>query len=96
MISTTAYFQNYLIIFFLLVEATKAAVTRAGDVDLLVNNAGIFIGQSFLDTTPEAWDKVMHVNCRAALVVSQIVAKNLIARKQPGSIVNVSSQVMQT
>ncbi len=55
-----------------LADATRDAVTRAGDVDLLVNNAGIFIGQSFLETTTEAWDKVMAVNVRSALVVSQV------------------------
>lgn len=33
------------------------------------NNAGVFIGQSFLDTTVEAWDKVMNVNVRAGFVV---------------------------
>jgi len=74
------------------VEETRKAVQSIGDIDLLVNNAGIFIGQSFLDTTPEAFDKTIAVNTRSVLIVSQIFAKKLIERKKPGAIVNISSQ----
>lgn len=64
---------------------------EAGDIDLLVNNAAIVILQSLLDTSVEAWDAQMNINLRAVLIVSQIVAKNMIARGVAGSIVNVSS-----
>lgn len=70
----------------------RAAVERAGPVDLLVNNAGISVPQSFLDTTDEAFDRTIAVNVRAALVVSQVVARAWIARRHPGVIVNLSSQ----
>lgn len=73
-------------------EATRAAVLEAGAIDLLVNNAGISIPQSFLETTPDAFDATMNVNVRAALVVSQVVARGLIERGSSGAIVNVSSQ----
>ncbi|XP_078692984.1 L-xylulose reductase-like [Branchiostoma floridae x Branchiostoma belcheri] len=72
-------------------EATKSAVESVGPIDLLVNNAGIVILQSFLDVTLDAFDKVMHVNVRAAMQVSQIVAKGMVERGTGGSIVNVSS-----
>lgn len=74
------------------VEATKRAITAIGNVDLLVNNAGIAKNAPFLDATAEDFDATMAVNVRAIVVVSQIVAKNMIARKVPGAIVNVSSQ----
>jgi NAD(P)-dependent dehydrogenase (short-subunit alcohol dehydrogenase family) len=45
-------------------ETTRIALEHAGDIDLLVNNAGIFIGQSFLETTTEAWDKVRSSSVR--------------------------------
>lgn len=73
-------------------EATKNAVEAVGPVDLLVNNAGINVLQPFLDVTVEAFDSIMAVNVRAALVVSQVVARGLIARGAGGAIVNVSSQ----
>jgi NAD(P)-dependent dehydrogenase (short-subunit alcohol dehydrogenase family) len=64
---------------------------RAGDIDLLVNNAAVTIPESFLETSVESWDYTMAVNLRAALVVSQVVAKGMIKRGVAGSIVNVSS-----
>jgi NAD(P)-dependent dehydrogenase (short-subunit alcohol dehydrogenase family) len=72
-------------------EAKRAAVA-AGRVDLLVNNAGISIPQSFLDTTSEAFDATMAINVRAAMIVSQVVARQMIGRGAGGAIVNISSQ----
>lgn len=72
-------------------EARRAA-EDAGQVDFLVNNAGISILQSFFDTTVEAFDEIMAVNVRAALLVSQVIARKMVASGKPGAIVNVSSQ----
>ncbi|WP_407572682.1 SDR family oxidoreductase [Deinococcus altitudinis] len=72
-------------------EAERAA-RSAGDIDLLVNNAGVAVLQSFLETTPDAFDRTMAVNVRAAMIVAQVVARGLIRRGVPGAIVNVSSQ----
>ncbi len=72
-------------------DATRAAAERAGEVDLLVNNAGIAVLQPFLETTPEALDRTMAVNVRAVMVVSQVVAAGMVQRGRGGSIVNVSS-----
>ncbi len=72
-------------------EARRAAAA-AGEIDLLVNNAGISIPQPFLDTTVEAFDATMAVNVRAVLLVSQVIAASMIRRGQGGAIVNVSSQ----
>jgi len=70
----------------------KRAAEAAGRVDLLVNNAGITILQPFLDTTPEAFDATIAVNTRAAMIVSQVVVRQMIARGTGGAIVNLSSQ----
>jgi len=72
--------------------AAREVAERAGEVDLLVNNAGISVPQSFFDTTVDAFDATMAVNVRAALVISQVVAAGMIHRGQGGAIVNVSSQ----
>jgi len=73
-------------------RAARVAAEQAGEIDLLVNNAGISIPEPFLETTVEAFDATMAVNVRALLVVSQIVAAGLIRRERPGAIVNLSSQ----
>jgi NAD(P)-dependent dehydrogenase (short-subunit alcohol dehydrogenase family) len=73
-------------------QQARAAAEQAGRVDLLVNNAGISIPQSFLETTVEAFDATMAVNVRAALILSQVVARGMIKRGQGGAIVHLSSQ----
>lgn len=73
-------------------QATRLAAEKAGPIDLLVNNAGISIPQPLLATTAEAFDQTMAVNVRAALIVTQVIAQGMLARKIKGTIVNVSSQ----
>lgn len=72
--------------------AVAAAVRQAGAVDFLVNNAGISMPQSFLETTADAFDRTMAINVRAAMLVAQVVARDWIARRHAGVIVNLSSQ----
>jgi NAD(P)-dependent dehydrogenase (short-subunit alcohol dehydrogenase family) len=72
-------------------DSAKRAAEQAGDIDLLVNNAAIAILEPFLKTSVDAWDKTMAVNLRAVLLVSQVVARQMIERGVAGSIVNVSS-----
>jgi len=72
-------------------EAEEAA-KKAGEVDLLVNNAGIAILESFLETKVENFDKVMNVNLRQVFIISQVIARGMIQRGAGGAIVNISSQ----
>ncbi|XP_015509211.2 L-xylulose reductase [Neodiprion lecontei] len=76
-------------------NATKDALQSVTPVDHLVNSAGMFRGHAFLDVTAEDVDESFNINFKAAINVSQIVAKDLIARGKPGSIVNISSQASQ-
>ena len=73
-------------------DAAHQAAEQAGEVHLLFNNAGVSIPQPFLDTTAEAFDKTIAVNVRAAMIVSQVVARRMIERGEGGAIVNLSSQ----
>jgi len=73
-------------------EETRNAAERAGAMDYLVNNAGISIPESFLETDYDHFEKTLRVNLGAALIVSQVVAKDLICRRAAGAIVNISSQ----
>ena len=58
----------------------------------MVNNAGVSIPQPLLETTVEAIDKTLAINVRAVLVITQVIAKNMISRGCGGAIVNLSSQ----
>lgn len=72
-------------------SAARGAAEAAQPVNLLVNCAGIVELQPFLDTSVDAFDTIMAVNVRAAMIVAQQCARNMIGRGVGGSIVNVSS-----
>lgn len=69
----------------------KKAAERALPIDFLINCAGVVILEPFLDTTIENFNETVNVNVRAMMIVSQIVARNMIERKSGGAIVNISS-----
>lgn len=76
------------------VDAALAATLAAfGQVDGLVNNAGIFRAADFLDITEADWDAVIAVNLKGHFLVGQAVARALVANPGPrkGAIVNMSS-----
>jgi len=58
------------------------------DFDFLVNNAGIGIGASFMETTPEQFDLLMNIHLKAPFFLSQALVPFM---KDGGRIVNVSS-----
>jgi NAD(P)-dependent dehydrogenase (short-subunit alcohol dehydrogenase family) len=76
-------------------QAVTAAVERAGVrqglINALVNNAAITIPKSILNVTLAEWRRAIDVNMTGMFLCSQAVAKKLVAAKQPGAIVNISS-----
>jgi NAD(P)-dependent dehydrogenase (short-subunit alcohol dehydrogenase family) len=61
-----------------------------GPIDILVNNAGISIGASALDTTDEAWARVLDTNLTGVWRCCREVGRQMVARGS-GSIVNIGS-----
>jgi NAD(P)-dependent dehydrogenase (short-subunit alcohol dehydrogenase family) len=61
-----------------------------GDIDLLVNAAGVFFPKPFLEHTDTDYEQYMSLN-KAVFFITQAVAGNLVAAKRSGSIVNIGS-----
>ncbi|MFE3761434.1 SDR family oxidoreductase [Streptomyces sp. NPDC059104] len=70
--------------------AAKVAA-EYGIVDVLVNNAGIGLSGSFLETTSEDWKKVLDVNLWGVIHGCRIFGKQMAERNQGGHIVNTAS-----
>ena len=73
------------------IEAMVAAVNaRYGGVDVLVNNAALFLPTPLAETSEEAWDRMMNLNLKAVFFLSKAVAP-LMTAKGRGKIINISS-----
>ena len=64
-------------------------VETFGQIDVLVNSAGIIKSGTIENTTLDDWDKMMNINVRSVFNLTQRCVPHLIATK--GNIVNVSS-----
>ena len=74
-------------------EHVQHFVATLGAVDILVNNAGTIRRSFALDFTEDDWDAVMGVNLKSAFFLSQAVARQLVAAKRPGKIINIVSML---
>ncbi|GAA1948516.1 bifunctional rhamnulose-1-phosphate aldolase/short-chain dehydrogenase [Nocardioides panacihumi] len=72
--------------------AVDAAVLAFGGVDLIVNNAGLSLSRSLLETTEKDWDLQHDVMAKGSFLVSKATAKVMIEQELGGDIVYISSK----
>ena len=71
-----------------LIQQTVAHFDR---LDILVNNAGMEIHSPFVDVTEQQFDRVVGVDLKGPFFCAQAAAREMIKRKTPGRIINISS-----
>ncbi|WP_022900009.1 bifunctional rhamnulose-1-phosphate aldolase/short-chain dehydrogenase [Humibacter albus] len=72
--------------------AVDAAVLAFGGVDIVVNNAGLSLSKSLLETTVADWDLQHNVMAKGSFLVSRAAAKVMIEQGIGGDIVYISSK----
>jgi rhamnulose-1-phosphate aldolase/alcohol dehydrogenase len=72
--------------------AVDAAVLAFGGLDLVVNNAGLSISKSLLETTERDWDLQHDVMAKGSFLVSRRAAQTLIDQNMGGDIVYICSK----
>ena len=67
------------------------AVSRLGQLDVAVNNAGICLLQEVCDTTDEQWRRVLSVNLDGVFYCARAEARQMLKQGGGGSIINMAS-----
>jgi 2-hydroxycyclohexanecarboxyl-CoA dehydrogenase len=70
--------------------AIKTVADELGPVEIAVNNAGWDDFMPFLDTTEQFWDRILDINFKGALRVTQTVVPGMVERGF-GRVVNIGS-----
>jgi 3-oxoacyl-[acyl-carrier protein] reductase len=70
--------------------AAASAMEQFGQIDILINNAGIYPRQPFLSMAEAQWDEMHAVNLKSMFHCLQLVLPHMVARRA-GKVVNISS-----
>ena len=75
-------------------DAVKSAVSKVqdslGPIDVLINNAAIYLEKSIIDTSPDEWRRILDVNVLGPFLATQAVLPHMLERNA-GRIINVCS-----
>ncbi len=71
-------------------QVVEAAINNFGTVDVLVNNAGIFLTKSFTDFTTEDFDALVSTNLLGFFYVTQRTVKEMLKQKS-GCVVTITA-----
>ena len=72
-------------------ELTSVVADRFDAPDALINNAGIYPHAPLLDVTTSDWEAIIATNLTAPFLLTQGIARLMIAKSVRGSIVNIAS-----
>jgi len=75
-------------------KIVDTAVSRFGLIDVLVNNAGIALSKHFTDYPVDDLRSLVHVNIEGFFVISQLAIKQMLAQNNGGSIVNITTTLV--
>ena len=76
-------------------KIADTAISKFGSIDVLVNNAGIFLAKPFTSYTAEDFKVLASTNLEGFIFITQLAIKHMIAQKSGGSIVNITASLAQ-
>lgn len=73
-------------------DCVAAVAARAGGLDVLINNAAVFDAAPIAEITRESYDRLFAINVAGTLFMTQAAARQMIAQRRGGRIINMASQ----
>ena len=74
-------------------KTVNAAIARFGRIDVLVNNAGIFLTKPFTEFTTEDFNKLVSINLMGFLYITQLCVTQMLKQKS-GNVVNITASLV--
>ena len=71
-------------------RTVEAAITHFGTIDVLVNNAGIYLAKPFIDFTIEDFNALVSINLLGFLYMTQLAVKQMLKQKS-GNVVTITA-----
>jgi NAD(P)-dependent dehydrogenase (short-subunit alcohol dehydrogenase family) len=75
-------------------KIAEVAKSKFGSIDALVNNAGIYFSKRFTDYSVDDLRSLVSVNIEGFLIISQLAIKQMLVQKTGGSIVNITTTLV--
>jgi NAD(P)-dependent dehydrogenase (short-subunit alcohol dehydrogenase family) len=72
-------------------QMVSRVAKELGHIDIIVNNAGVTRFSYIMDLTEADWDRIHRVNAKGVFFCLQRAAKEMIAQKSGGRIINIAS-----
>jgi NAD(P)-dependent dehydrogenase (short-subunit alcohol dehydrogenase family) len=69
----------------------EAALSRFNSIDVLVNNAGVFVTKPFTEYTPDDFKELWSTNVAGFMYLTQLAIKQMLAQKRGGSVVTITA-----
>jgi len=72
------------------IKTVKKIKKNLGQIDILINNAGVFRFMPLVETSAENWDMMMNINLKGAFLCTKMILPSMIERRV-GHIINIVS-----
>jgi NAD(P)-dependent dehydrogenase (short-subunit alcohol dehydrogenase family) len=76
-------------------KIASTAIQTFGSIDGVVNNAGIFFSKPFTEYTAEDFEKLSGTNLKGYIFITQLAVKQMLVQKTGGSVIGVSSAMVE-
>jgi NAD(P)-dependent dehydrogenase (short-subunit alcohol dehydrogenase family) len=76
-------------------KVIEAAIQKFGSVDVVVNNAGIFLSKPFTDFSADDFRALVSTNLEGYIYITQLAVKQMLAQKSGGSVVAITASAAE-